>query len=149
MFERFENILLVRGLRSPLVRLAQCTDCPSANFYCVDEAESFAAVYFHKLNPSIYRVISAPVNAAFRCCVRESLGKFKTVDSLVDPRLDDHQEREALRSYRGVPTLDREGALLRTLRHYDTIPPDPEQLDWPVLIKIPSAVARHFVSHGP
>lgn len=73
--------------------------------------------------------------------MRDGNGVFTTADALADPRLSEHVARQVVRGYCGVPVIDAEGALLGTLCHYDTVPRDPGQIDFELMVQVASTLA--------
>lgn len=139
-FEGFSRILAASGARDALAFIAGLSDYRYIGVFRFQGGKANAAIHYDRQNPDCLRAQEVPDTATYCCFVRNSRGQFSTANALADPRLAQHPARNDVQAYCGIPLLDAEGVLLGTLCHYDTVPRDPEQLDFELLLRVASAL---------
>ena len=140
-FDRFSSTLASSGIRAALAYLLGLTDFRYIGIFRFEGDRARAVVYVDRDNPEVEQIDEAPVVATYCCYVRDTVGVFKTCNSLADPRLDNHTAQPTVVSYCGLPVLDSTGVLLGSLCHYDSVPHDPEQIDMALMMRVASTLA--------
>lgn len=141
-FRRFEAMLQDHGLRASLAHLLDYTNYRFIGVFKFEDEQVKSVVFYDRENPGLMTAPDVPVSASYCCYVRDSKGVFTTADALLDKRLVAHPARELYQCYTGVPIMDAEGTLMGTICHYDVVPRDPEQLDWPLVLQVASTLAQ-------
>ena len=75
-----------------------------------------------KENADVTSCPDSSVTNSYCTYIRESGRKFGVEASLTDSRVEDHPKRTSYQCYYGVPLFDREGRLIGTVCHFDTVP---------------------------
>lgn len=141
-FASFTDILTRSGARAALAFLLDLSDYRFIGIFRFHDGRANAAIHYDRENPATLQAQEVPDTATYCCIVRDTHGRFATVDSLTDERLVDHPARKEVRAYCGIPILDPDGGLLGTLCHYDVVPRDPTQLDLELLLQVASALQQ-------
>lgn len=141
-FEQFSRTLEADGLREALRFLLEQTDYRFIGIFRFKEGLARAVVHYDRLHPEQLTSAEVPDTATYCCYVRDSAGRFTTVDALVDARTEGHPARETVRAYCGIPVITPEGELLGTLCHYDEVPRDPAQIDLELMLQVCALLAR-------
>lgn len=130
--------LRIDGLRQALATLLRRTDYRFIGIWRFQDGKASATVHYDRENPDQLTVEEVPDTATYCCFVRETGAPFKTPNALVDERIGAHPARATVLSYCGVPVMDRNGAILGTLCHYDVVPRDADQIDIALMLSVAS-----------
>lgn len=141
-FESFEDALKRGGARSALQALAEQSSYRFVSIFRSNDGMATSVVHIDRDDPTSIQAAEVPESATYCSFVRSSRAPFRTEDTLLDGRLNDHAAREVVRSYYGVPIITPEGDIIGTLCHYDLVPRDPDQgLNLELVLQAASALA--------
>ena len=141
-FDAFHTTLESSGTREALAYLLSLSDYRFIGIFRLKGGYADAAVYYDREHPEVEKVDPAPDTVTYCCYVHDSVSPLLFKDSLREPRFEDHVARSVIRSYCGIPIMDREGNLPGTLCQYDNVPRDPDRLDLPLLLQVASTPAN-------
>ena len=75
-----------------------------------------------KENADIVSCPDCPISNSYCTYIRQSGSQFIVESSLTDSRVEGHPKRTSYQCYYGVPLFDRDGRLIGTVCHFDTVP---------------------------
>ncbi len=124
-FNTFKAILTHEGVRPALAYLRSLSDFRYIAVFRSQGDKATAAVFFDRDNPDVLRTDEVPFCATYCHLACQTRALFSTTDSVLDPRLDAHPARLAVRAYWGLPIITPEGDMQGTLCLYDVVPHTP------------------------
>lgn len=120
--DELRRIVQDQGIRAGLIYLNRLTTHRFSALYRFD-GNMLKNLFFHdKENPAQESAPEIPVLASYCVFVRDSGRQFSVENSIIDERVADHPKKLEIKSYCGVPLLDRFGRMLGTMCHFDVEP---------------------------
>lgn len=134
-------------LHGALATLNRLSPFRFTGIYRVDPPTLRNVALYDRDNPSLKIGSDAPLLATYCSITAGGNEPFRSLDTMADPRLTEHEARETTLAYEGVPLTDEEGRAFGTLCNFDvTSRPDAEE-NTALLARIAPKVAR--VLSGP
>lgn len=119
MIASLKTILDRDGIRAALAFLNGQTPHRFTALYRFDDDMLKNLYFYDRQHPDVDSSAEIPVNASYCVFVRQSGMTWRVSDAPNDERADGHPKQREVRSYCGVPLLDRFGKLFGTICHFD------------------------------
>lgn len=127
--DEFTELVERQGLHAALAYLNRRTRHRYTALYRFDPPMLRNVCLYDRENPALNIVGDSPILDTYCSIVEERVQTFLTSDSFEDERLELHPARAWIRAYCGAPVVDRNGACVGSLCHFDLRPrlvPDTE-----------------------
>jgi GAF domain-containing protein len=136
--DSLRSALALRGTPSALALLNSLTDLRYTSLYRFDGPSLCAVTFYDRTTPNAEIPDDIPVEVSYCVFIRDTNRPFLLEDSLHDLRVASHPKCRVIRSYYGVPVVNRDGVTTGTLCHFDE---NPKPVT-PELIELTESVAR-------
>lgn len=116
------DILELEGVHGLLRHLNQQVPHRFTGLYRFDPPTLRNVELFDRENPELRVGQDAPMRETYCSITATTESGFDLEDAQTDARVEEHAARDSTRSYCGVPVRSREGSVVGTLCHFDTVP---------------------------
>ncbi len=119
---KLKNAFNHGGVRGALAFLNSLTPHRFTSLYRFDGPTLRNITFYDRENPKVETCDDIPVEASYCVFVRDLSESFMVQDAERDERVRNHPKQAMVRSYCGVPLLDRNGKMFGSICHFDFKP---------------------------
>ena len=141
---KLREILSHSGVRAAIIFMNNLTDQRFTALYRFSGEMLKNLHFFDRENPLVESCTEIPVLASYCVFVRDTQRRFVLGNSIEDERTIGHSKRLEIKSYCGVPLLDRDGKMFGTVCHFDVCPHVIPQVDVDLMENLADILSRQM-----